>query len=248
MLQRKPWQRGINVKSNPYDSDFFDSLIQSSSSSATFIAQYIYNSFKPRTVIDVGCGTGEILKVLSCLGEIECLGVEGPWIDKYQERYDKILFADLSEFIPLRKKYDLAICLEVAEHLEERFASTLISTLTAASDVIMFSAAIPGQGGTEHVNLKYPDYWAKHFWEHGFALYLDPRKEFLRTFDIAPWYQQNTLVFRKIGECWTTDHIIIPETMRHPSIFSKEMPLRSLIYRTRRRIHLVFNKTNNRGI
>jgi hypothetical protein len=145
----------------------------------------------------------------------------------------------LNEFIPLRKKFDVAICLEVAEHLEEKFASTLISTLTAASDIILFSAAIPGQSGTEHINLKYPDYWAKHFWEKSFALFLDPRKEFLKNFDIAPWYQQNTLVFRKMDENWSPNDIILPELIKHPLIFPKHFPLKSIFYRAKRKFNVL---------
>ena len=225
------------MKPNAYNSEFFDSLLMTSSSSAPFIAKYIYHSFKPNTVVDIGCGTGEILKVLTSLGGIDCLGVEGPWIDSYKERFSKIQFADLNEFIPLRKKFDVAICLEVAEHLEERFASTLISTLTASSDIILFSAAIPGQSGTEHINLKHPEYWAKHFWDKGFALYLDPRKDFLKNFDIAPWYQQNTLVFRKMDEDWSTNEIILPELIHHPLIFPERFPLKSIIYRAKRKYY-----------
>ena len=223
------------MKSNTYNSEFFESLFKTASSSAPFIGKYIYHNFKPKTVVDIGCGSGEILKVLTSLGGIECLGIEGPWIQSYQERFSNIQFADLNGFIPLRKKFDVAICLEVAEHLEERSASTLISTLTASSDIIVFSAAIPGQSGTDHINLKYPDYWAKHFWNKGYALYLDPRKDFLKNFNIAPWYQQNTLVFRKMNEDWSTNDIILPELIHHPLIFPELFPLKGILYRAKRK-------------
>ena len=225
------------MKSQAYNSEFFDNLSLTSSSSAPFIANYIYHSFKPSTVVDIGCGTGEILKVLTALGGIECLGVEGPWIDSYQEHFSKIQLADLREFVPLGKKFDVAICLEVAEHLEERFASTLVSTLTESSDIILFSAAIPGQSGTEHINLQYPEYWAKHFWDKGFALYLDPRENFLKNFNIAPWYQQNTLVYRKMDDDWSTAEMITPKLIHHPLIFPNRFPLKTIIYRGKRKFY-----------
>lgn len=225
------------MKSSPYDSEFFDNLLQTSATSAPFIAKYIYNNFEPKTVVDIGCGTGEILKALTSLCDIECLGIEGPWINDCQERFENIQLANLNEFLPLEKKFDVAICLEVAEHLEERFASTLISTLTESSNIILFSAAIPGQSGTEHINLKYPDYWARHFWEKGFALYLDPRKEFFRNLQLAPWYQQNTLVFRKMDDDWNIAEITVPRLIRHPLIFPEQLPLKNIIYRGKRKFY-----------
>lgn len=225
------------MSTDAYDSKFFYDLRESSLRSAPFIADYIYRSFNPKSVVDIGCGTGEILKILTASKGIDCQGIEGPWIESCPERFSNTKVADLRNFIPLKKKFDVTICLEVAEHLEERFASNLISTLTSSSDIVLFSAAIPGQSGTEHINLRYPEYWAKHFWNKGFALYLDPREDFLKNFNIAPWYQQNTLVFRKMNEDWSTNDIVLPKLIYHPLIFPKRFPLKSFMYRAQRKYY-----------
>jgi len=229
-------------KHNPYSAEFFEDLRGSSSKSAKIIAQFILNKIKPKSVVDFGCGTGELLKALESMGKIDCLGIEGPWIEGASRVFRPIAVRDLTNIVTLGKKFDVAVCLEVGEHLGEQFSTNLIASLTNASDIIVFSAAIPGQNGTDHVNLQFPEYWAKLFWERSFALWLDPRHEFFQSFTLAPWYQQNTLVFKKISHNFYPKEFISPKTIYHPLIFPKKHPIKNFVYRARARINVITSK------
>ena len=92
-------------------------------------------------------------------------------------------------------RYDLAVCLEVAEHLPESSASDLVRTLTTLAPIVLFSAAIPGQGGVGHINERWPSYWKSRFEEHGFQR-LDPiRPHIWKNRRVHWWYRQNIFLF-----------------------------------------------------
>jgi len=162
---------------------------------ARIIASVIHEKVKPRSVIDVGCGSGAFLKAFEELGVDDYLG-----IDIVEPKYippSKFMRHDLRYPFKLHRRFDLAICLEVAEHLAEKYSHNLVKTLTSLSDVILFSAAIPGQGGKGHVNEQWPEYWAKHFEGNGYV-YIDMiRPRIWRNKTIPFWYRQNTLLFVK---------------------------------------------------
>jgi len=225
-----------------YNSEFYKELRHTSSKSAIVLAEFILREFKPKSVVDFGCGTGELLKALELMGEVDCLGIEGPWIKQASKCYHRIVVKDLREVVALEKTYDVAVCLEVGEHLEGLYSRNLIATLTNSADIIVFSAAIPGQNGTEHINLQFPEYWAKLFWERGFSLWLDPRSKFYENYDLAAWYQQNTLVYKKIDHEVATKDFISPNLVRHPLIFPKKYPIKNIVYRAKARIHGIIRK------
>lgn len=99
-------------------------------------------------------------------------GIEGPYIKGVPMAIpeDKILLQDLKEPITLDRRFDLAMSVEVAEHIPAEYADTLIRSLTSLSDVIVFSAALTGQGGIYHVNEQMPEYWAELFARYGYSL------------------------------------------------------------------------------
>jgi hypothetical protein len=151
-----------------------------------------------QSVVDVGGGSGAWLAAFANLGvekamlfdtaaaEAE-LVVPRSWFQS----------VDLNVDLPATQRFDLAVCVECAEHLHERRARPLITWLTSTSDVVVFSAAIPGQGGKGHLNERPPDYWAEIFHECGFARHDVLRSRILHDRTIPWWYRQNLFLFVK---------------------------------------------------
>jgi SAM-dependent methyltransferase len=163
------------------------------------LVPYLIKKYNPSSVIDIGCGLGTWLKVLKDNGVSDILGVDGPWLNIDELHIDPnfILIKDLTESFSINKRFDLLLCLEVAEHLEENFAENFIRSLTKMSDTIIFSAAVPGQGGQNHINEQPPGYWLNIFEKQGFYLYEDFRDKFWDEPSIDWWYKQNMLVFKR---------------------------------------------------
>jgi hypothetical protein len=133
------------------------------------------------------------------LGFGEIKGYDGVWVDKNSLLIPKECFevAELNKGIILSKKYDLAISLEVAEHLPVESADIFIETLTNSADFVLFSAAIPYQGGTNHINERWPDYWNNLFNKNGFIAIDCVRPRIWNDPNIASWYKQNIILFVK---------------------------------------------------
>lgn len=214
-----------------YDHVFYEEMSKSSNSSARFLVPFLQKKLSFNSVIDLGCGDGQFVNEFIRNGISYVKGIEGEWILCLLNKEDCswLQIEDLSNELDFDTRYDLAICLEVAEHLEEQHADTLIRNLTRASDVVFFSAAIPGQGGTNHINLQDPDYWARKFAEQGYFLEWDPRKLLWGNKKVAPWYQQNCLLYKKYED--SNKEIIIPDKLKHPDIFPE---LQSFIHRVLR--------------
>jgi 2-polyprenyl-3-methyl-5-hydroxy-6-metoxy-1,4-benzoquinol methylase len=143
------------MKSKHYTYKYFEELSKGSLQSAKEIIPLILNYISPKSVIDVGCGTGTWLSVWQQHGVNDILGIDGNYIDKthLMINVDQFLGADLETDIPINRRFDLVMSLEVAEHIRPEFASGFIRTLCSAGDVILFSAAIPNQGGVLHCNI-----------------------------------------------------------------------------------------------
>jgi SAM-dependent methyltransferase len=186
-------------KSKLYSPDFYEDRSEALES-AKVIVPLVLELIKPESVIDVGCGTAEFLNVFMNYGRIEDIkGIDGAWVDKNKLLMDgkKFIVKNLEEPIVMDRRFDLAVSLEVAEHLEEKYAKTFINSLTDLSDIILFSAAIPKQGGIGHVNEQLPDYWAKLFLEHDYVVIDVIREQIWNNKDIGTYYIQNILMFVK---------------------------------------------------
>ena len=191
-----------------YSNDFFDQLTYRSLQSARVILPEVFAALRPRRVIDVGCGLGAWLRAAADLGAEETLGVDGQHVDCSKMLIDPTNFiagnlADqrLRDLLRGRMvdRFDLAICLEFAEHLPFGRAPPLVEDLTDLADVILFSAALPFQSGVHHVNEQWPEFWAIQFRARGYHCYDWIRRRVWNDPDVEPWYAQNVLLLAKEG-------------------------------------------------
>jgi SAM-dependent methyltransferase len=150
-----------------------------------------------KSVIDFGCGVGNwAAKFLEC-GVTDVLGVDGDYVnrDLLKLSPDHFQARDLSKPFQIDRRFDLAVCLEVAEHLPPGRSVGLVEDLVKLAPVILFSAAIPGQGGTDHVNERYLSYWVNLFSEKDYVL-LDVLRTSLWNDERCDWfYAQNVVLF-----------------------------------------------------
>ncbi len=157
------------------------------------IVPYLINIFHPESVADVGCGLGTFLNVFIKNNVTDVSGIDGKWVDKSKLFIPEEYFTekDLEQKFTVNRKFDLALCLEVAEHLSENAADTLVENLTSLSDIIVFSAAIKNQGGQNHINEQPANYWMEKFEQHDFVFYDVFRNVFWNNSSIDWWYKQN---------------------------------------------------------
>ena len=185
----------MNLYKN-YSKNYYERRSNLSFTSAEKTLHHLKKFYDFSSVVDFGCGTGTWLKVCQKIGCKDILG-----LDDYAEEIlleipkENFLRKNIGEPVELQKKYDLAISLEAAEHIDEDFSENIVKNLVFASDIILFSAALPGQGGTHHVNEQPPNFWAEKFNKHKFVQY-----DFLRSLiweenKVAWWYKQNIFLY-----------------------------------------------------
>ena len=179
-----------------YTDNFFNYHLQESTRSAQEVIPVVLKYVSPKTVIDVGCGLGTWLAVWKNMG-VEILGVDGFYINKNELLIDSAEFiaTDLDDGIGVDKTFELATCLEVAEHIKPENATKFISSICNLSDIILFSAAIPGQEGTLHINEQYPDYWVREFAKNNFTPFDCIREKIWNNKNISWWYRQNIMFY-----------------------------------------------------
>ena len=151
------------------------------------------------SAVDFGCGVGAWLAALREQGVERVLGLDGDWVSR------DLLAIDAQEFRPSRlqepqdlgQRFDLAISLEVAEHLPAEASATFVDNLTRAADLVLFSAAIPGQAGTRHINLRWQSEWQALFRERGYRAFDLMRPAFWNDASVPWYYRQNMLVYAR---------------------------------------------------
>ncbi|MEO8224549.1 MAG: methyltransferase domain-containing protein [Gammaproteobacteria bacterium] len=153
--------------------------------------------------IDVGCGVGTWLSVLEKRGVGAVQGVDGPWVDiaNLVIPAQSFVHHDLKQDRDFGRRFDLAISLEVAEHLPPERAAGFVSWLTGLSDVVLFSAATPRQGGKNHCNEQWQDYWSALFAAQDYLPLDFIRARIWNDRKIATWYRQNVLVYVRKTRC-----------------------------------------------
>jgi len=179
--------------------EFFTQIREGSRCSAEAIVPLALELVHPQSVVDVGCGIGTWLAVFKEHGVEDILGIDGDYVDSAMLEIpaERFLAADLSKGFGVNRRFDLAVCLEVAEQLPPECAKTLVDSVTNLAPIVLFSAAIPFQGGTHHVNEQWPDYWAKRFQERNYVVIDCLRKRIWSNPNLDWWYAQNILLFAR---------------------------------------------------
>jgi hypothetical protein len=179
-----------------YDAAFYDENIRTALIAAKLIIPWVLARTEAKSVIDVGCGSGAWLSAAKSLG-CGVYGVDENVPDDHllidAEEFER---ADISEGVDC-SGYDLAICLEVGEHVEQEHAAALVAGLCGAR-YVLWSAAVPGQGGVNHVNERWPSWWEPWFQANGgYVGSSEIRKPFWDESTIAPFYRQNLCLYAK---------------------------------------------------
>ena len=212
-----------------YTSTFFDVLARGTRESAQTIVPLVNELLRPASVLDVGCGVGTWLAEWGSAGVSDVLGIDGDYVDRtaLQVPSDRFAPVDLQQSFSLGRKFDLVQTLEVAEHLDEAHADTFVESLARHSETVLFSAAIPGQGGTHHVNEQWPSYWAGKFARAGYTAYDVIRPQIWTDQRIMVWYRQNILLFAR-GRVFKGPEarldLVHPELWRDPGQILRMMP------------------------
>jgi len=183
-----------------YKDDFYAFLSSFAVRSAQRVVPIVQAATGAKAIADFGCGEGAWLSVWKQAG-LRVQGVDGDYVNRSRLLIDasEFMAADLSQHVNLGRRFDLVQSLETAEHLQEQYATTFVATLTAHADMVLFSAAVPGQGGEHHVNEQRLEYWRALFREQGFQP-VDCVRPLIRGDEqVQRWYRCNTLLYVRRG-------------------------------------------------
>lgn len=180
-----------------YDETFYRYIQRGALRSAQVTVPFVVDHLKIKSVLDVGCGAGAWLVEYHKQGIPVCIGVDGDYVKASSLLVPSATFAahDISKPFDLGRRFDLAQCLEVGEHIEKAASRVLVASLVKHSDLILFSAAVPGQGGENHINEQPYEFWRALFAEHGYSPY-DFLRPLLRGMTgVESWYQHNAMLY-----------------------------------------------------
>lgn len=193
-----------NKNQELYNEEFYNLNRAESYNSARIVLDIFKNFFMPTSVFDLGCGAGTWLRAWQDLGVKDIYGIDANTMDEAALLVprEKIKIIDFENESLEIKKFDLAMSLECLEHISENRELCAVETLTSCADIILFSAAVPMQAGTNHINCRPLQYWVDIFSSKGFSCYDFIRPECIKhALPVAPWYVQNILVFAKNEKC-----------------------------------------------
>lgn len=223
----------------PYSDRFYARRAARIARSAEALVPTLVDLFRPGSVVDVGSGDGTWLRAFSRRGS-EVAGMDGPWVPRRHLQIDEGDFfpidlgkAPLPYALSLpRPRYDLLISLEVLEHVDPERGDALVDLICSLSDTLIISAAAPDQGGTRHVNERWPDYWVTKFQDRGYKPFDFLRYSIWNDERIAPWYRQNVIGYfrgevpqrvREFAQRGMDRLLEQPLPLCHPGVFGEKL-------------------------
>jgi|GEM_PF-776344 len=187
---KEAWKPG-----DGYTEGYYEHYKDGSFKSAMAILPIVLKRVTARRAVDIGCGSGQWIEAARGLG-IEAFGTDpNAKQNAHIYPYDAAKGDRLQPILAGGGGFDLAICVEVAEHIDEDRADLLINQLCDLAPIVLFGAAIPGQGGENHINEQWPDYWAEKFAEHGYIGIDCIRRQVWNNDEVEAWYAQNTILY-----------------------------------------------------
>lgn len=185
------------MSEHEYSGDFYSYIDAGSRRSARAVAAILLREMKIASLLDIGAGHGAWAAEWLAAGVKNVVAVDGDYVRADQLAVPKKNFRahDLSTPLDLRKSFDLVQTLEVAEHLPADKADLFVDNLVRHGDVILFSAAVPHQGGEHHVNEQPPEYWRKKFLGRGYRVFDFVRPRLEGQGEVMPWYRFNTYIY-----------------------------------------------------
>jgi hypothetical protein len=200
------------------------------SSAAEKILPIIIKEYQIKSILDIGTGIGTWLSVAEKYGISDYIGIDGEWVDRKLLKIpeSKFIAHDLTKPINLNKQFDLIICLEVAEHLPDEASYVLIETIINHGSLILFSSAIPFQGGQNHINEQPYSYWEERFKLFDYKYFDYLRALFWQDKHIEWWYRQNIFIISKNFIPPLASNNIQQQNMNmyiHPELFYSQVSL-----------------------
>jgi SAM-dependent methyltransferase len=184
----------------PYSTNFYTHQQEGSLRSARRVLPHLLELVAPRSIVDVGCGVGTWLRAAAELGVHDLAGLDGAYVDRsmLQIPHEQFMAVDFTQPFRIERTFDVALSLEVAEHLPETSAVSFVESLTRLAPVVLFSAAIPRQVGEHHINEQWQSWWADRFSRFGYTVVDCMRRRVWDDPQVEWWYAQNMLLM--VGE------------------------------------------------
>ena len=158
--------------------------------------KYIAERYEPKSVLDIGCGIGAYLDIFKKYGA-EVVGVDGIPKSASILKDSEYIVHDLSQPFFYDKLYDVVVCVEVLEHLTEGQSIDILNTIVKhAGNTIVFSAAVPGQNGENHINCQPIGYWLEKFSDLGWIPDVTESLG-IRAISSMSWFKHNLVVLHK---------------------------------------------------
>jgi SAM-dependent methyltransferase len=223
-----------------YDPKFYADLEDGARSAANRVLPIVMDLVRPRSVVDVGCGAGDWLSALQGLSDCDILGIDGAHVSPDQLKIPAESFraVDLAQELSLGRKFDLAMSLEVAEHLAPDRAAGFVADLAGLAPAVLFSAAVPTQGGVHHINEQWQSYWVDLFDRVGFAAWDVIRPKIWMDAQVEFYYRQNMFLFvDRTATLTRPDDVAMLVDVVHPEMLERvrrdnpPLTLRSLVAR-----------------